>query len=203
MVDTISKLLKFNVHNRFTGAVQFTAEIDCAPDASTGFKRGLAVKWAVKNGCNDFRGHLLSGAYLDGADFIGIDFSGANLADASFRRSNLAFIRFKGAVFNRSTNFSGANFTHVYFGDQWIIQGATRSDDYPFFLQKLTADSEPMVKAGCHYFTLRKAQEHWEKTRAGTALFAETRAIIRCMVDLAHARGLMKDGKLAPKRHIT
>ena len=36
------------------------------------------------------------------------------------------------------------------------------------------------------------AQAHWEKTRAGTALLAETRAIIRCMVEIAHASGLMK-----------
>ena len=133
MVDTVSKLISFNILNRFTGKVQFTAEIDCAPDASESVKMGLAVRLAIK--------------------------SCANL------------------------------------GDQWIIQGPTRSDGYMFFLQKLNDDKEPMVKAGCRYLTLSEAQAHWEGTRKGTPLFNETRIIVRCMVDIAHAHGFMKDGK--------
>jgi len=42
----------FEVRNRFTNAVQFTAEIICAPDTSISVKLGLAVKWAVKAGAN-------------------------------------------------------------------------------------------------------------------------------------------------------
>ena len=34
MTQVSSSKLKFEVHNRFTGAVQFTAEIDCADDAA-------------------------------------------------------------------------------------------------------------------------------------------------------------------------
>jgi hypothetical protein len=70
-----------------------------------------------------------------------------------------------------------------------------RSDGYAFFLQKLRDDAEPMVKAGCRYFSLAAAQAHWEHTRKGTALFDETRAIVRAMVDCAHARGYMRNGK--------
>ena len=55
---------KFDVLNRYTGEVQFTAEIDCAADAPPIIKLGLAVKWAVK------------------AD--------ANLAGANLARANLA-----------------------------------------------------------------------------------------------------------------
>jgi hypothetical protein len=48
--------MKFDVTNRFTEAVQFTAEIDCAEDEPVSVKLGLAVKWALK-----------AGAYLAGA----------------------------------------------------------------------------------------------------------------------------------------
>ena len=51
--------IKFDVLNRFTGAVQFTAEIECDEGASVSVKLGLAVRWAVK-----------AGAYLAGADLI-------------------------------------------------------------------------------------------------------------------------------------
>ena len=64
-------MIKFNITNRFSGALQFTAEIDCAEDALTSIKIGLAVKWAVK-----------SGADLRGANFSGANFSGANLRGA-------------------------------------------------------------------------------------------------------------------------
>lgn len=57
----VKKLLSFNVFNRWNGAVQFTAQIDCAEDEWPSIKLGLAVKWAVKNGA------ILDGARLDGA----------------------------------------------------------------------------------------------------------------------------------------
>ena len=56
-----TKLIKFDVLNRFSGAVQFTAEIDCADNEATTIKLGLAVKCAIKSGAN------LSGANLSGA----------------------------------------------------------------------------------------------------------------------------------------
>lgn len=43
--------------------MQFTAEIDCADDAPTSIKIGLAVKWAFKSRA-DLSGADLSGAYL-------------------------------------------------------------------------------------------------------------------------------------------
>jgi hypothetical protein len=73
------------------------------------------------------------------------------------------------------------------------VQGGVRSDGYAFFLQQLTGDTEPMVKAGCRYLTLSQAQQHWEQTRKAQTptLFAETEAIVRAMVDCAVARGYM------------
>ena len=44
--------MKFDILNRCTGKVQFTAEIDCATDASREIKIGLAVKWGINAGAN-------------------------------------------------------------------------------------------------------------------------------------------------------
>lgn len=41
-------MIKFDVFHRFSGDVQFTAEIDCPADAPKSIKLGLAVKWAIK-----------------------------------------------------------------------------------------------------------------------------------------------------------
>ena len=57
-------MIKFDIHNRFTGAVQFTAEIECEETALRSVKIGLAVRWAIKNEAN------LSEANLYGADSI-------------------------------------------------------------------------------------------------------------------------------------
>jgi len=58
--------MKFEVKNRFSGEVQFTAEIECAEDASVSVKLGLAVRWAYKTGA-DLRDADLRGAGGRGA----------------------------------------------------------------------------------------------------------------------------------------
>jgi hypothetical protein len=73
--------MKFEVKSHFTGAVQFTAEIECDESASYYVKLGLAVRWAFKAGAYlggadlrgaDLRGAYLRGAYLEGADLGGL-----------------------------------------------------------------------------------------------------------------------------------
>lgn len=86
---------------------------------------------------------------------------------------------------------SRANLSRANLGQQWIIQGQTRSDGYPFFLQMLTGDKEPMVKAGCRLFTIPQAQAHWESTRANTPLGRETELIVRTTIETARIRGEM------------
>ncbi len=88
--------MKFEVTNRYTGAVQFTAEIECDENASRSIKLGLAVKWALKSRAN------LSGANLSGADLYGADLSGANLSGANLYGANLSGANLYGA------NLSGA-----------------------------------------------------------------------------------------------
>jgi len=69
-------MIKFDVKNRYTGAIQFTAEIECDDSATPSIKVGLAVKWALTTGAD------LSGAYLRSADLRSADLSGANLRSA-------------------------------------------------------------------------------------------------------------------------
>ena len=154
--------------------------------------------------CADLSGANLSGANLSRADLRSAnlrsaDISRADLSCADLRCADLSCADLSGANLSRANlggaYLNGADLSRAYLSDQWIIQGPTRSDGYMFFLQKLNDDKEPMVKAGCRYLTLSGAQAHWEGTRKGTPLFNETRIIVRCMVDIAHARGFMKDGK--------
>jgi hypothetical protein len=104
--------IKFDVLNRFSGAVQFTAEIECDENEATSVKLGLAVKWAVKARA-DLAGANLAGAYLAGADLAGAYLAGANLAGANLAGANLAGAYLAGANLARANladaNLAGAN----------------------------------------------------------------------------------------------
>ena len=76
---------KFEVRSRFTNAVQFTAEIECRPDALWAVKLGLAVMWALKVKAS------LSGADLSRANLSGANLYGADLKDA--KDANLAIAK--------------------------------------------------------------------------------------------------------------
>jgi uncharacterized protein YjbI with pentapeptide repeats len=105
-------MIKFDILNRWTSEVQFTAEIECAEDALRSVKIGLAVIWAVKSRANLYGANLsgadlsranLYGANLYGANLYGADLSGANLSGANLSRANLSRANLYGA------NLSGAD----------------------------------------------------------------------------------------------
>jgi hypothetical protein len=89
--------MKFDVLNRFSGELKFTADIDCQDDALSSIKLGLAVKWALKNKA-DLREADLRGANLWGANLWEADLRGANLWEADLREADL-----------RGANLWGAN----------------------------------------------------------------------------------------------
>ncbi len=177
----------------WSGAVLFRSE------------KAATVEGALQEA--NLSGADLSGAYLSGADLSGANLSGANLSGVDLSGANLSLAYLSGANLSRAylsgaylsgadlsgVDLSGANLSGADLGEQWIIQGATRSDGHAFMLQKLTGDKEPIVRAGCRRFTLAQAQKHWQETRKGTPLFTETEIIIRSMVALAVARKLMVD----------
>ncbi|MBN9601845.1 MAG: pentapeptide repeat-containing protein [Afipia felis] len=107
-----SKLLKFDVLNRWSGEVQFSAEIDCPADALPSVKLGLAVKWAIKNGANLYGANLyganLYGANLYGADLRSADLYGANLRSADLRSADLRSADLRSADL-RSADLRSAN----------------------------------------------------------------------------------------------
>ena len=97
---------KFEVKNRWTGDVQFVAEISVTPDMAPSIKLGLAVRWGKKNGADlrgaDLSGADLSGAYLSGANLSyanlrGADLSGADLRGADLRGADLSYANLRGA----------------------------------------------------------------------------------------------------------
>jgi hypothetical protein len=139
--------MKFDILNRFTGSVQFTAEIDCADDASASLKIGLAVKCAVKAraylaDANLARAYLaranLAGAYLAGANLAGANLAGANLADAYLAGANLADANLADAnladanlagAYLADTYLAGANLAGAYLADTYLA-GANLADTY-------------------------------------------------------------------------
>jgi hypothetical protein len=64
-------------------------------------------------------------------------------------------------------------------------------DGHFFFLQKLTGEDVPMIKAGCRYFSIPEAREHWQNTRGGTPLGAERLAFVDFLERTARNRGLI------------
>jgi uncharacterized protein YjbI with pentapeptide repeats len=91
----------YEIRNRYTGAVQFSAEIECAPDAPSSTKLGLAVRVALKadadlSSANLARADLVR-ANLARANLAFADLAGANLADADLAGANLAFANLAGA----------------------------------------------------------------------------------------------------------
>jgi len=100
-------MIKFEVLNRFTGGVQFVAEIGCTASRPRSVKLGLAVQWAIKSGAN-LSGANLSGANLSGANLSGADLSGADLYGANLYGANLSGADLYGANLY-GADLSGAN----------------------------------------------------------------------------------------------
>ena len=102
----------------------------------------------------------LSEANLSGANLRGADLSGANLSGANLRGADL----------------SGAD----------LLCLGQRSDGYWFYAQP--TEDGIKIKAGCRYFLMSEARAHWTRIRAGTALGAETMAMLDYAETLAAIR---------------
>ena len=96
----------------------------------------------------------LDGANLVGASLVGARLDGANLIGASLI----------GAKINNDK-------TAVR-----ILRRATRSDGYEFFLWHCQEGF--FIKAGCRFFDMAQARQHWTATRAMTPLGDETQDIL-------------------------
>jgi hypothetical protein len=106
---------KVEIRNRWSGEVQFTAEIVCSPDTLPSIKLGLAVKAAYLVDAN-LVGANLAGAYLVDANLADANLARANLADANLARANLAGAYLAGAYLV-DANLAGANLAGAYLVD--------------------------------------------------------------------------------------
>jgi len=131
----------------------------------------------------------LSNLSLFGLDFTGSDFSGANLQDVYFILSNMRECDFTNANL-RGVDFSNAGLSNIITAPQWIIQGQVRSDGKAFFLQRLTDDDTPMVKAGPIYLSVLAAVAWYSAVEGTRGNLEETRIIIQALIDTAKALGL-------------
>lgn len=134
--------MKFDVYNRFSREVQFTAEIECEESASDAIKMGLAVRWAVKAGAS-LAGADLADAYLDSFNFSGANLASVNLAGAYLSGANFSGAYLDGAYLD-SSNLDGVRGINEFVK---IIQ----IDTYPV---AYTAD---VIQIGCE----RHTHEAW------------------------------------------
>ena len=160
-------MMKYEIRNRFTGAEQFTAEIDCANDASTSLKIGLSVRWAIKSHAN------LSGADLSGADLSRADLSRADLSDAYLSDAYLSRADLSDANLSRA-NLSGAYLSRADLSDADLsranLSRADLSDaksvvdlGYPNGWRAVGwwSDGAPWVRVGCRTKSLADGRAYW------------------------------------------
>jgi uncharacterized protein YjbI with pentapeptide repeats len=166
--------MQFEIKNRFTDDVQFTAEIECAADASYSIKSGLAVRVAVKSradlsgadlsGANlggaDLSGANLGGAYLSGADLRGADLRGAYLSRADLSRADL-----------RGADLSGEKIKRILASVQRV------SDGYTFNLFEMEV-GPPKIVAGCRFLTVADYAAHVAREYPDTPKARETLRIL-------------------------
>ena len=136
---------------------------------------------------------ILAGAYLAGANL-----AGANLADAILARAYLAGANLAGAYLAGANlaganladaNLAGANLACAYLAGAYldgakindkaaigILRRATRSDGYEFFLWH--CQEGYFIKAGCRFFDMEAARQHWNNARVGTPLGDESLDIL-------------------------
>jgi uncharacterized protein YjbI with pentapeptide repeats len=187
--------MKYNIQNRHTGEIQFTANFACADDFLDPVKIGLAVRWAIENDVNlryaDLRKADLHGANLREADLHGAllskaNLSGANLHGALLSEANLRYANLHGANLCeadlteanlREANLTEADLHNAFLSEanlsraHGILRVGPSVDGYEFF--GVVRDDRVWIKAGCRWFTSDDARTHWNKTRGGTSLGAE------------------------------
>jgi uncharacterized protein YjbI with pentapeptide repeats len=179
--------MKYEIKNRLTGDVQFTAEINCAEDAPTSLKIGLAVKWAIKARANlaranlaganlaraDLAGAYLAGAYLAGANLAGAYLAHAYLAHANLAGANLARAYLAGAnlagAYLAGADLAGAYLARADLAGAYLADANLAGADGVVDLGTPNGwravgwlkDGEPWVRVGCQNKSLADGKVYW------------------------------------------
>jgi uncharacterized protein YjbI with pentapeptide repeats len=117
----MTEAVKFEIKNRWTGAVQFACDLSADVAGKIyRFQLGFAVKAAAAAKANLWGANLsdanLSDANLSGADLSGANLSGANLSGANLSDANLSGADLSGADLS-GANLSGANLSGANLSD--------------------------------------------------------------------------------------
>ena len=159
--------MKFDVLNRFTGDVQFTAEIK-TDSTSKSFQLGLAVRWAIKNNA-DLRNADLRNADLRNADLRNADLRNADLRNADLRNAALSDANLWNADL-RSADLRNAD---LWNANLWNASGNLK------YIKTMQIDGWPIsytavdMQIGCQ----RHPIEKWERFRDLTIDRMDTRAL--------------------------
>jgi hypothetical protein len=110
-------MIDFDIKNRWSGKVMFTAPIDADEATPIGVKIGLAVKWALR-AKKPLAWANLPGAYLVGTNLAGTNLTGTNLAGTNLARANLARARLTGTNLARANlNWAKLNWANLAGAD--------------------------------------------------------------------------------------
>ncbi|UOK17382.1 pentapeptide repeat family protein [Bordetella phage vB_BaM-IFTN6] len=119
--------MKFEINNRWTGTVLFTADVP--DDTDSGLIAHGALEQAVAAGANlsgaDLSGASLRGAYLRGAYLRGADLSGADLSGADLSGADLSGADLRGANLS-DAYLSDANLRDAYLSDANLLDANLR-----------------------------------------------------------------------------
>jgi Pentapeptide repeats (8 copies) len=122
-----------------------------------------------------FTGMNLTHARLNGADLSSCMLGGANFTHADLRGADLSETDMDGTRF-RYANMVDVNIkdsapeTAVFLACDGIVDAGTDWRGYRFIGVWHTDGSEWHVKAGCRWFTLGRAFDHWEQRENADAL---------------------------------
>jgi uncharacterized protein YjbI with pentapeptide repeats len=116
---------------------------------------------------------VLTHARLTGANLTGANLTGARLTGARLTGARLTGAGLTGAVLT-GARLTGADLTGATV--KRLLRRATRADGYEFILWDCQEGF--FIAAGCRWFTLEAARQHWTATRTGTTLGDESLDII-------------------------
>jgi uncharacterized protein YjbI with pentapeptide repeats len=184
-------LYDFEVRNRWTNAVQFTAKIEADPSVPFGIQLGFAVKWGVANKAN-LRDAYLRDADLRDADLGGADLRGADLRDADLRDADLRGADLRDADL-RDADLSDADLRGADLRGDKIVRIFARvqreNDPYLFMGVELEAGGYK-IAAGCRWFTDAEFRAHVASGYPYTPKAEETFAILDFIAARAKAAGI-------------
>ena len=195
----MTEIIKFKIKNRFTGSVQFIAEIECDENEKYSVKLGLAVKLANLYGANLSRADL-SGADLSGANLYGANLYGANLSRADLYGANLSRADLSGADLS-GANLSGADLSGATYGkDIPITKKPIQISGFePYFIIIL----DQHMKIGCEIHSFDEWREYDDHRiiemdgKAALKFWRQNKDILFAVID-ANRKTTAQDKELEP-----